>query len=180
MKFIFLTFYSFFILENLFAAESTTNWIDLLLKTFNFLALVSLILFFFGKKILISLRNIVKTEYDSFFALNKEKQNLELQLNDLKSQQEEKQKKNKKREEEYFEIIKKEVEKIEIETSNYVKKIEINNKIILEQEQQKTKKSFYKKIFHQAVKKLEQGIKQNTISIDQEKYFTDFLQKVNK
>lgn len=183
MKKIVVSFFIIFfiVLEQVFAAsevQAAIPWKDLLLKSLNFFALVGIIWFFFGKKIVLFLKTTAQNEYDDFFSLEKEKQKLEQTLIKTQAEVETEKIKTNKNETLYFQQINLEKNKIKKEAEEYQQKLEKNNKIILQQEQQAAKQLLYKKIFEKALEKLENTIKNKEVIISEEKYLSQFFQKL--
>ena len=167
----------------IFAATSGTtnaNWKDLLLKVTNFIVLVSLIWFFFGKKIILVLKNAVQSDYDIFFTVLKKKQELTNKLQELLVNIEKEKIRHQQVETAYFGEIDLEKDRVQKESEAYCQKLNKNNAIILDQEYKAAKQLLCKRIFYKALEKLEQDIRNKTISIAQEKYLTNFVNKVQQ
>ena len=179
-KILLIIFFLHFLVLQIFADTkievSSTNWSDFLLKSVNFLILISAIWFFFGKKIINYLNKVVQNEQEYFFSLESKKKTLEKTLLELKKNIELEKEKTKKNEELYFQQVDLEKEKIKKESIAYSQKIEKNNSIILEQEKKEAKQKLYKKIFSRTLEKLEKAIKNKKIIISEEKYLSKFFQ----
>ena len=145
------------LIGEIFAADtidSHIDWQDLLLKSFNFFVIFGLIFFFFGKKILLALKNVAQLEYDEFVFLDKKQEKLEEQLTLLQSDIAKEQEKFIEDEKKFYHTIDLEKNNLQQEAIQYSEKLEKNNTIILKQEFILAKKNLCKKIFTLALKKI--------------------------
>ena len=184
IKKIILPFLLIFIIYSIsFAASSEAtaiNWADLLKKVFNFAVLVGIIWFFFGKKITTALRSKASDEHTSFVDLIKKKAKLTDELTAFKKEYSQLQENHLKNKENILKELEKEGNEYEKNAEKYIKKLELANKLLEEQEYQQMTDSFYRKLFDKSIEKLESEIKNNSILVNQSKYFKNFLEVIKK
>ncbi len=168
----------FFCITTVFASTdsvNTPNWTDLLLKSVNFFIFFGLLWFFFRKKIVAALRGIAQGEYKLFFStLNKKKQ-LEEELKNIYQKLSQKEEEVKERKKKYQDEVEEEKKTMELEMEKYLKKMEQNQQAVMLQEYKESKQVVYKKIVDLSLEKFEKQLKNKTITVNENKYFSRFI-----
>ena len=168
----------FFCMATVFASTdsaNTPNWTDLLLKSVNFFIFFGLLWFFFRKKIVAALRGIAQGEYKLFFsALNKKKQ-LEEELKSIYQKLNQKKEEIEERKKSYQDEVEEEKKTMELEMEKYLKKMEQNQQAAMLQEYKESKQVVYKKILNLSLEKFEKQLKNKTITVNEDKYFSRFI-----
>ncbi len=169
-----ITSFSVFAAESAHGAEGA-NWTDLLLKSINFFIFFGLLWFFFKKKIVAALKAIAQGEYKSFFSTLDEKKKISQELTELKQKLQQTEEKLEIRQKKYYKEVEQEKDNMFLDTKKLIKKLEENNEIVMLQEYRDAKNILYKKILDLSLKKFETQLKDKTIGVNEDKYFSSFL-----
>ena len=109
-----------------------------------------------------------------FSALNKKKQ-LEEELKSIYQKLSQKKEEIEERKKSYQDEVEEERKTMELEMEKYLKKMEQNQQAAMLQEYKESKQVVYKKILNLSLEKFEKQLKNKTITVNEDKYFSRFI-----